>query len=184
MTCKASRHCGVYGLFDMHSFRVLLSLQTVWHAKFQGTIESTYCLACTVLKCCGVYRLLDMHGFKVLSSLLTFTCKISRYCWVYRLFDMQDFNILLSLIFCFTCKVVRHCQGLQLFFGQGSKVLWSVPAFHRYFCVSVALGNAISEAHLRTCLYSSEQIEALKQQTAPHDLVAAYSAMVCICSLV
>ncbi|XP_076438819.1 putative nuclear hormone receptor HR3 [Babylonia areolata] len=41
----------------------------------------------------------------------------------------------------------------------------------------VALGSAIAEAHLRTCLYSSDQIEALKQQVVPQDLVAAYTNM-------
>nr|KAG5688540.1 hypothetical protein BaRGS_010175 [Batillaria attramentaria] len=42
---------------------------------------------------------------------------------------------------------------------------------------AVTLGNAISEAHLRTCLYSNEQIELLKQQTVTQEVVNAYKAM-------
>ena len=45
-------------------------------------------------------------------------------------------------------------------------------------CVAVALGNAISEAHLRTCLYSSEQIEAMKQQAVSQEVVNTYKGMV------
>ncbi|KAK7096315.1 hypothetical protein V1264_005620 [Littorina saxatilis] len=44
-------------------------------------------------------------------------------------------------------------------------------------CIAVALGSAISEAHLRTCLYSSEQIEAMKQQPVPHELVGTFKNM-------
>lgn len=42
---------------------------------------------------------------------------------------------------------------------------------------AVTMGNAISEAHLRTCLYSNEQIELLKQQTVSQDIVNAYQSM-------
>ncbi|XP_025082341.1 probable nuclear hormone receptor HR3 isoform X1 [Pomacea canaliculata] len=41
----------------------------------------------------------------------------------------------------------------------------------------VTLGNAISEAHLRTCLYTNEQIEALKQQSVAQEVVEAYRSM-------
>ena len=44
--------------------------------------------------------------------------------------------------------------------------------------VAVALGNAISEAHLRTCLYSSEQIEAMKQQAVSQEVLNTYKGMV------
>ena len=40
------------------------------------------------------------------------------------------------------------------------------------------LGKAITEAHLRTCLYSNEQIDLLKHQQLPAETVEMYKNLV------
>ena len=40
------------------------------------------------------------------------------------------------------------------------------------------LTKAISDAHLRTCLYTNEQIDRMKGQLAPQEQVEAYKNMV------
>ena len=42
----------------------------------------------------------------------------------------------------------------------------------------MALGNAISDAHLRTCLYSNEHIDVLKQRPVLPEVVNTYKGMV------
>ncbi len=54
------------------------------------------------------------------------------------------------------------------------------PVFTWYNLTGIAglLTKAISDAHVRTCLYTNEQIERMRGQLAPQEQVEAYKNMV------
>ena len=48
-----------------------------------------------------------------------------------------------------------------------------------FLCLGL-LTKAISEAHMRTCLYTQEQIEQMRTETTPFELIHALKGMVCL----
>ena len=79
------------------------------------------------------------------------------------------------------CIFTSHCTNYLI--ERRHFCRWSVVLTHYIFLLSFVssglLTKAIADAHLRTCLYTNEQIERMKGQLAPREQVEAYKSMVC-----